>query len=108
MSYSLSDLPIERVNRKKGILTVLAVMAAVDWLVTFVLLAAHNWSFGQVLAIRGFAALPAWGAFCMYGVFYFYRRHSKLLINSKGVQITVDGRSRYYAWTDIGQVKKTV
>jgi hypothetical protein len=108
MSYSLSDLPIDRINRKRGIITFLAIMGAVDWLLTIVILAAHDWNVGQTFGIRNFIGLPLWGAFCLYGIVHFYRRHSRLLIDEKGVRLTVDGKTKMYAWSDIGRVRKVV
>jgi hypothetical protein len=108
MSYSLPDLPFDRVNRKKAVIIFFAVMGAIDWLLTLIFLAAHNWNFGQTFVTRNFIALPLWGAFCVCGIVYFYRRHSRLLIDAKGVQVTVDGHTKTYAWTEMERVRKTV
>jgi hypothetical protein len=108
MTNGLPDLPIDRTNRKKGVMTFFAVMGGADWLLAIIILAAHDWDLGQTLGIRKYVALPIWGAFCIYGLIHFYRRHSRLLIDANGVQVTVDGRTKRYAWMDIERVRKAV
>ena len=108
MSYSLADLPLMRINRKKGLLWFSGIVGFIFWALTVGLLQVNQWDLSRIFASRSWPQMIFWDAGSIFIFVNTLRRHSKLLIDEAGVHITTNGTTRNYRWDDIQRTRQVV